>query len=1526
MAGPTLQLNITAPGQKSVEGSVSAVIALAAALRDLPKASAELLKLQKALAGGTPAPSGLKGGGDDLKALVGEIKNIGAQLNTSFLSLEETIKKGWGKAAAAQAAGEAKVKSAAGASKGRTVTSTGAAGQPIEVPLAYFAKMQAGAAKLSAEARAEAAKQHQGYLAWLDSQIAANNAATAKLQSSYDKAIATLGAKTKQVMKAASMAGYVPAGPDWWAEQIAKQDKAAAQLQAAYDKSIAALEKKTKQVAKAATMPAYRPAGADWWAEQIAKQDKAAAQLQAAYDKSIAALEKKTAQVAKAATVPAYRPAGADWWEAKLAKEKASAKKYEDWIDSQIASNNAAQLRLQRADAAFVAASPKSQARSVLGARSQLDQGIAPDVVRDAFGGQALAAARGTNLADAYAAVHQATDRAGGAAQAAAPKFKLFSTSISDAHSAARGLASGFGAMYLTWGRLMPLLAGAALSHSFVQSLKVGADVRQDLETLRVLSQESADAVAGLEKQLVSLGQVGPYGPREVAEAMKVLSLAGLGAEQVSATIKPALDLAVVGQTTIEKSASALVAVGTAYGYQAEQFGLVGDTMAKAAAISMSSVDGMMESFRSASVVGQQYKVSLQDTATALALLANVGIRNSAAGTSIRQMYSELSGASSNTRRAMKQLGVEVLDTTTGGMKPLLTIVRDLNAALANKSPAAYQRAIQDMSNERGAKSLVALLEAYVAKAKEAGSTVPRELERIQQAIANAPGFAAISAAQLSATPQNQMKAVASGFQTALFEAFKSIEPTLMLLTARMKAAFASPEFRDGVASLASAVGNLAVLLVEHVNTIKAIVVAYALWKGASVGLLAVNVAVEAGTVLLHRNALASGTAAVAATAAATAAKTAWLSFLGPIGLAIGAATAAWGLYSIATAQASVGEYDAARVRNEVVLTSLSAEAERLDEVNGKLREKLGLEAIGSKRPVQDESAEKLEDEYRRAERNLAGKKASRDRVAKGGAVYESADAEVQRAQSVVDRLQREMYDYGRRIGEGVVAVTQKSQENARLVSAQSRVFGPDGIPEDAREKAAQSAREAQERAARDRKLRALQKQYTQEIALEEARGDIETKYLDMRHRQGYDSYAEHADKVDALAEQSASNRLKALVDFYRKARTLIFSSRGDVLEGTEQYAEFLENEDQKIFQRLDGQRKLALQRDLAPVENKVPQILSRNLPNIGGPVGSPWQLQLDAWQDSSKVLKESWDDLMGGFVERGRTMWAEWLDTGKLSFKSLGALVTQTFADITYKRFVAQPLSQFGNEVFDRLLKPVATVTADTTAAGAAADVRGAFSGLGDAAMTLSNRLGGLGQDFWKLFVQAGQGLALMLQTSGSSAAAGVGNFLSSMFGGGNTGDGLGSGSTGQFIPGTSEVPAYAKGGLFNNGVYAFANGTMLNSVIDTPHFFRFGGSKLGVAGEAGPEAIMPLTRGPGGDLGVRVHGNGGGQQAVSNTTVIIENHGNTQPEVQRTRQPDGSELVRVVLKATAKDISSGGVVRKSMQGVSGNRNLPRY
>lgn len=140
----------------------------------------------------------------------------------------------------------------------------------------------------------------------------------------------------------------------------------------------------------------------------------------------------------------------------------------------------------------------------------------------------------------------------------------------------------------------------------------------------------------------------------------------------------------------------------------------------------------------------------------------------------------------------------------------------------------------------------------------------------------------------------------------------------------------------------------------------------------------------------------------------------------------------------------------------------------------------------------------------------------------------------------------------------------------------------------------------------------------------------------------------------------------------------------------------------------------------------------------------------------------------------------------------------------------------------------------------------------------------------------------------------------VGSYFGGGG-GNGMAPGAAGAVSSnlGASQAgygSAYfpqALGGAWSGGVQLFAKGAgfATNSVLNTPTMFGMGNGGLGVAGEDGPEAIMPLARGPDGSLGVQMVGGAGGGSTVLQLSIPVA-------VTLEDRSGDGMELDSAALQ----------------------------
>ncbi len=125
------------------------------------------------------------------------------------------------------------------------------------------------------------------------------------------------------------------------------------------------------------------------------------------------------------------------------------------------------------------------------------------------------------------------------------------------------------------------------------------------------------------------------------------------------------------------------------------------------------------------------------------------------------------------------------------------------------------------------------------------------------------------------------------------------------------------------------------------------------------------------------------------------------------------------------------------------------------------------------------------------------------------------------------------------------------------------------------------------------------------------------------------------------------------------------------------------------------------------------------------------------------------------------------------------------------------------------------------------------------------------------------------------------------------------------------SYFTANAKGGVYSSPSLS----TFSNGVYNSPQFFAFA-KGAGVFGEAGPEAIMPLTRAADGSLGVRAIGSGGAQSAGGNTFQINTNVTVTAGTTSQSVTSDTNDSYAMQLSKMIADVARGVVAQESQPG----------
>lgn len=237
-----------------------------------------------------------------------------------------------------------------------------------------------------------------------------------------------------------------------------------------------------------------------------------------------------------------------------------------------------------------------------------------------------------------------------------------------------------------------------------VAVLKTAGDFEFSMNKVAAITGESGKSLEALEQQAKDLGATTQFSAGEAADAMTFLGMAGYDAQQILNAMPGTLDLAAAGNMELAQTADIVSNVLTGFGKDAEESGRLADIMAKTITTTNTDMMQLGDAMKYVAPVAQSAGVSLEETSAAIGLLGNAGIQGSMAGTTLRGAIARLLNTTPKTSKALKRLGVEVLDSS-GNMLPLVDIVDQLGEAGATTGD------LMQIFGQRAGPGMAALIE-----------------------------------------------------------------------------------------------------------------------------------------------------------------------------------------------------------------------------------------------------------------------------------------------------------------------------------------------------------------------------------------------------------------------------------------------------------------------------------------------------------------------------------------------------------------------------------------------------------------------------------------------------------------------------------------------------------------------------------------------------------------------------------------------------------------------------------------------
>ncbi|MBP3573219.1 MAG: phage tail tape measure protein [Prevotella sp.] len=299
------------------------------------------------------------------------------------------------------------------------------------------------------------------------------------------------------------------------------------------------------------------------------------------------------------------------------------------------------------------------------------------------------------------------------------------------------------------------------------QTIEVGKSFDTSMSKVEAVSGASAEEVEKLRDKAKEMGASTKFSASEAADAFNFMAMAGWKTEDMLGGIEGILNLAAASGSDLATTSDIVTDALTAMGYSAKDAGRLADVMAAASSNANTNVEMMGQTFKYAAPVVGALGYDMEDTAVAIGLMANAGIKADQAGTSLRSILTRLSAPPKECAEEMEKLGLSMTDSE-GNMKTLDQVIQDLRKAFDGMSETEQTAAAKHIAGAEAMSGLLSIVNA-----------APEDFDKLTKAVEGSEGAAAKMAETIEDNLGGDATKAKSNLESLQLMIYEKLEPAL---------------------------------------------------------------------------------------------------------------------------------------------------------------------------------------------------------------------------------------------------------------------------------------------------------------------------------------------------------------------------------------------------------------------------------------------------------------------------------------------------------------------------------------------------------------------------------------------------------------------------------------------------------------------------------------------------------------------------------------------------------------------------